>query len=155
MLDITLDTCILVSGSLRGSCKATNALCQKLLYLLDKEPSCLLVLDKEKHLVQKYRDKLKDGSFGRSWLGHMITTGRIHWVSYKPPLTKACVVALNDIHFDPEDRMFVRVAANSSQKRVATHDVKDFSPAVCKAIKKHHAVVVNTPDEAIAFINGN
>ncbi len=149
MIDLTLDVCILISGSgLGGDNNKYKNSCHDILVGLIGNPELYLAIDKRGKIEYQYRDKLKQGTLGHHFLAQMASMNKIVFIPWQN-LDNGTRTQLKEAHFDPEDYKYVQNASGTKCKILSSHDNSDYSPKVCSIIKKRLGVEVKDPDECV------
>jgi hypothetical protein len=150
-LQLTVDIGVLMSGSKLGdlvNSSTSFALMKNML----KAKTQSVALDSRGKIKHQYNIKLKNGTFGRSWLQLMASQGKVFIVPWKI-LDRGTKTQLKEAHFDNqvgEDLKYIITASGTPCKHLISHD-PDYSPRVRKILKKRLKVKVHTAENAIAL----
>lgn len=150
MIDITVDTQILMIASGISNLKAEESHI-KLLTHIENTETVYLVIDENGLIKQEYENKMRHGSLGKQWLLVMASRGRIKTVKLAR-WDKGLRTALSEAHFDPDDYKFVRTAM-ASESKILIAEEDDYSPKVCRILKGK--VHVHTASAACQLIEAN
>ncbi len=112
-----------------------------------------LALDEKGHIKQLYENKLGAASVGKKWLQLLFKKDRVRYFPLGS-LKQRTKTKLDEAHFDWADCKYVQLAVSLPSKDLVTADA-DFSPKVCKILKKEEDVVVHDADSACAVIDGH
>ena len=148
---LTIDIGVLMSGSNLGDPSNTSS-SFALMENMRKKNTQRLVVDSRGKIEHQYNIKLKQGTFGRSWLQLMASQGKIDTVQWRN-LDRGTRTKLIEAHFDNrvgEDFKYVITAANSVDKNLVSHD-PNYSPNVKRILKRRLNVWVHTAESAIAI----
>lgn len=151
MIDIVLDTCTLVH--------ADNPKCEYYQYsveLINKmfQNTTLVTVDdgftfdestNQSYIGLEYIKHLKPGTLGYALVVHLATNLRISFVSNVIPNQQKNYI--EQIIRNKKDRMFLRVALNSDEKTLASHDYTDYQKKKRKTIKSQLGVYIVTAEE--------
>lgn len=145
MNDLTLDMCILISGSGLGN-KVYGKSCRYLMREMVSRENYYLALDDGRRILSQYLRNLKNGVFGYHFIEQMLSREKIviiPWLSLK----RSVAVALREKGFtqDNEDFKFVVVASGTECHKLVSHDPHFFN---VQRILKRIPVIVLWPSEA-------
>lgn len=147
-MDLTIDVCVLRSGSNTGNPKYFKASFD-LMDRMAREGSYLLCLDSRKKIEHQYSKQLKQGTFGHQWLTLMANKNKIAPVKWQQ-LDRGTKSALKEAHFDSsvgEDYKYVITAAGSQSHVLVSHD-PDYSNRVRRILNKRLSISVKTAGDA-------
>jgi hypothetical protein len=142
-LDLTIDICVLRSGSNTGEPMYYES-SLKLMQLLKRDKSYWICLDDRGKIELQYRKQLQ-GTYGHHWLREMASKKKVKIVEWSN-LDRGTRTALIEAHFDSsvgEDIKYVITAKGSESRILVTHD-KDYSPKVRRILRKRLEVVVKS-----------
>ncbi len=146
MIDIVLDTCTLVHANNSDSDYQEHSiiLINKLL-----ENSTLVTVDEgfsldesnhSSYIALEYLKHLSPGMLGHSLLSFLASNERFNFISNKVP--KSTKNYIEQKIRNKKDRMFLRIAYNSQEKTLASHDYTDYQKNKRKTIKKDINVLI-------------
>jgi hypothetical protein len=153
MRDIVLDTCTLVHAE-----KYDSVYQEFSLELITKmfANTTLVTVDNgftfdectnKSYIGLEFIKHLKPGSLGYNLIVHLALNLRINFVSNViPNQTKNYI---EQIIRNKKDRMFLRVAFNSIEKTLASHDFTDYQTRKRKTIRKQLGVNIVTATEIV------
>jgi hypothetical protein len=129
--------------------------CQRLVVLLRESETTLCVdlgfeLEESKnrsYIGSEYWRHLRVGSPGYEIVSYLARSGRMAFLSHHVP--PAVVRHVRQIAKGP-DRVYVRVAFNSQEKVLASHDFGDIPGTVRERLRKAIGVSIVDAEEAIA-----
>lgn len=147
MIDLTIDVCVLISGSGKGGDRKVSNSCKSFMKKALKKDALGLALDKRGKIRHQYESKLTEDSYGFYWLKEMASKERIAIVPWRN-LDRGTSTALKEAHFDPEDYTYVITSASSECKTIATHD-PDYTDKVRRILSRRIHVAVKWPQECI------
>lgn len=124
----------------------------QLLKTLRDASSARLVWDSEGLIKSHYEEMLGEQTFARQWLEELVLEKKIQSVD-RIKLTKKQKNAILATGLVGEDfGRYVRTAANSPDRRLASHDT-DYDKATCRQLKKQLSVRVHRAKEAAEFLS--
>ena len=143
--DLTIDICVLMSGSGTGNKKYR----QTSLALLEKMKGrkyFSLALDNRRKILNQYWEKLK-GTYGEIWIRDMIVKGKINIVPWRN-INRSIIVALQEVHFPvgTEDFNYVVTASGTNCKCLVSHD-RHYSNRACRVLRRKLEIRVKTAYE--------
>ena len=97
------------------------------------------------YIGQEYLTKLIFGGIGYSAVATLAMTQRVKFVEKK--IDAQVSRKINQLVTDKTDRIFVRVAVNSTDSTVVSHDFQAFSDAARANLRKKISVTVLAADE--------
>ena len=147
MIDLTVDVCVLMSGSNIGGDPKFSGACIAFMKKSLKKKLIYIALDERGKIIKQYNDKLKEGTYGQYWLKQMVLSDRIKPISWNP-LDRGTRTALEEAHFDLEDYKYVITAKSTMVKTITTHD-KDYSSKVRRIIKNRLGIKVQWPQDCV------
>ena len=151
MADIVIDTCTLVHASNPESnyFEHSVAFIEKMLL-----NSILCVVDEGFSLDEsenksfiglEYIEHLQPMSLGYNLIIELLSAGRIDFISNKVPQVKKNYI---EQHIrNKKDRLFLRVALNSKDKLLISHDFTDYQKKKRKTIYKDLSLSILTAEE--------
>ncbi len=148
--DLTVDVGVLMSGSKLGdppNYRKSKLLMDVMMSIKDAR----LLMDDRGRINNQYSSKMVQGTVGHSWVRQMATKGKVVFVRWRR-MDRGTTTKLKEAHFDPEDVKYVRTAAESSSKKLVSHD-PDYSPSVQRVLKKRMSVQVLDANAASHFIS--
>jgi predicted nucleic acid-binding protein len=98
-------------------------------------------------IISEYRQHIFATSTAYQILTVLFSTGRVKMVSRN--VSRNLTRLIPRLVTDPTDRIFLRVALNSADKILVSHDYRDFSPRRRKNIQNQVGVVVCGAEECI------
>ena len=146
MAELTIDICILRSGSGIGNTKyyeSSNSFMRRFLEI----DTLYLALDERGRIRHQYDTQLKEGIFGHHWLSRMADRDRIAMIPWQR-IDRGTRTALQEAHFDPEDFKYVETSAATDTKTISTHD-PDYTRRVCRILRRRLEVEVVGPQECM------
>ena len=151
MIDLVLDTCVLMHAS-NSKCKYQQHSIDLINKLLTNET--LVAVDEgfylnetvnESYIALEYIKRLTPGMLGYSLIIHIASTERFNVITNKVPNNTKNYI--EQLIRNKKDRMFLRVAYNSNEKTLVSHDFKDYQIRKRKKIKKDiHVSIVEAED---------
>lgn len=112
-------------------------------------------LENKGQVLLEYERMLGSFSTGTRWLAHLASEGRIRFYQKLPPLPKGLRVKLDEEHFSPDDRKFVRLALATKTRRLVAED-DDYTERVCKILAgKPTCVHVHSAESICHWIEAN
>jgi hypothetical protein len=101
-------------------------------------------------IVGEYLENLHIGMLAFAFVSTLASTGRIKEVprSVSPAVGRQ----VNRIIAKPRDRTFLKVAINSQDRFLASHDFRDFSPRKRLEIEDIFEVRIKTAGETLIFL---
>ena len=147
MSDLTVDVGVLMSGAGVGNRKYRFP-SRALMDTMKESSVARLVMDTEGFIEHSY-GKLKN-NYGEWWFRRMSDLDKVHYVPRKY-LDRGTQTQLQEAHFDREDcKYYVRTAASSRSKRLVSHD-PDYSPSVCRILRRRLRVSLLDANQAGAL----
>lgn len=149
--DLTVDVQVLMAGAGLGDVDHAARSREMLEVML--EAQCSLVLDTEGLIEAQYSAKTGSG-FGTLWVKQMATRGKVTYVP-RASIDRGTRTKLNEAGFriSHEDyKLYVRTAASSEGKCIATHDPHFAARAVRKILSRNLQIRVVTADDACRCI---
>lgn len=149
--DLVIDTNVLVHASSGDAIRQEESV-DLLTYLLSSTE--LICLDPEytghettntSYIGHEYLNHLKFGMLGYAFLTSMAQNQRILEISSSVPV--AITRKINQCMANNHDRVFIKVAINSNNKTLVTHDFTDFADAKRKHLKKTFQIIVVVASE--------
>lgn len=140
MFDIVLDTCTLVHAD-TPNCDYQEQSIDLITRMFANDT--LLTVDEGFSVVEaantsyiglEYIKHLPAGSLGYNLVIHMALSGRINFISNLPP--NQIKNYINQKVRNKKDRMFLRVAYNSTEKVLVSHDFTDYQVRKRVTIKR-------------------
>jgi len=150
-LDLTVDICILRSGSQLGDPKYYEP-SHQLMQEMEKKGQYALCLDSRGKISAQYLRHLKEGTWGHHWFQMMVSRGKyaiIQWTN----LDRGTKTALKEEHFDSgvgEDYKYVVTAAGSQSRVLVSHD-PGYSQRVRKILRRRLSLNVNSAVECLTL----
>jgi predicted nucleic acid-binding protein len=155
--EIVIDTNVLAHAGNRTSPerKASLELLEKLRasnVVLCVDPGADIEEAKNKsQIFSEYIAHLSVGSVGMTTLVHLATNSRLSFTDKKvSPAHRRKII---DIVHDKSDHVFVKVAKNSRDKTLATHDKKNFPKLAIARLKNEVGVIVANAAQACALLS--
>lgn len=147
--DLTLDVCVLMSGSGISdddTCSRYKGMCLELMKRMMAAKGFYLVLDARKKIEIQYESKLRFDTFGHFFVKQMVSQNKVARVPWTD-INKGVKVKLECRGFtrDNEDYKFVVASSSSSSKKLITHEAHFFA---VRHILKSVPVRVLLPSEA-------
>lgn len=93
----------------------------------------------------EYITHLQPSSLGYQLIVSLILNNRLDFVSNKIPNAKKKYI--EQIIINRKDRLFLRVAYNTTDKTLASHDFTDYQKKKRKTIKKELSITIETAEE--------
>ncbi|RAJ92244.1 hypothetical protein LX87_05212 [Larkinella arboricola] len=151
MIDIVIDTCTLVHANDPNCVYYPSSV--ELISRMLANSTCATVdegfeLDEGRnrsYIGLEYLTHLQPGTLGFSLIVHLATNDRINFVSNTIPVQRKRYI--EQLIKNKKDRMFLRVAFNSGEKTLASHDYTDYQEAKRKTIRNDLGVNVVTAEE--------
>lgn len=151
MIDLVLDTCTLVHANNYESEYQVHSI--ELIETLLGNQSFLTVdegfeMDEsvnDSFIGIEYIEHLKPGMYGYALVAHMAMNQRISFVSKKVPQNVKKFIEQKIRN--KKDRHFLKVAYNSTEKDLVSHDFTDYQIKKRKVIKKFTGVIIETAKE--------
>lgn len=103
-------------------------------------------------IMQEYIDRLNGAGTGVHFIAQMASEGRISYLSRE--VEQRVTRWINQRIGNTRDRTFLRVAKNSEEKVLVSHDFKDFGRAMRRAISNELDLAVVDASEAEAMVDG-
>lgn len=151
MTDIVIDTCTLVHAENPQSPYFENSIefitkmfANQTLCTVD-EGFSLNETENESYIALEYMKHLQPGSLGSNLIIHLAQRKRLDFVSNKIPNNDKNYI--EQIIRNKKDRYFLRVAYNSGEKTLASHDFTDYQKRKRKVIKKSLDIMIVTAEE--------
>lgn len=94
----------------------------------------------------EYRKHLRPGMLGFALVAHLARSRRIKTVSRQ--VSNHAAQKIRQSVRNPQDRIYLRVALNSSSKTLASHDFDDFAPRIREKLRRDICVTIITADAA-------
>ena len=157
MDDIVIDTNVFMHAHNPNEKRSTNAK-KLLLKIIDND--ILLCVDSGFNLIEaknsslichEYIKHLRHGSIGLAVVVKLASDKRIKELtsSTERKITKK----VNQLLRNKSDKIFLKVAHNSNNKVLVSHDYQDFSKTKRKTIKKDLDISIIESDDAIPIID--
>ena len=147
MIDLTIDTCVLVDASQKGepgfACDSVELLAE-----FQKNAELYVAVDHQGFVLNEYDQNINASMFASAWLRRF--ADRIRKIR-TGPLPRALRTQLDEAHFSVPDRRFVQVARLSEVRVIVTRD-PDYSPEVCRILRHHENIRVVGAKEALKFV---
>ena len=151
MVDIVIDTCTLKHASDPNSKYFDNSV-EFIDKMFANSTNCVVdegfTLDEstnQSYIGLEFIKHLQPGTPGFSLIVHLIKNLRLVFVSNKIPNAKKNYI--EQIIRNKKDRMFLRVAYNTTEKTLVSHDFTDYQKTKRKNIKKDLSVIIVTAKE--------
>lgn len=145
MIDLTIDTCLLVDASQKGDPTwAVHSL--ELLTEFDRNLQLSLAVDR--FVLYEYDQNINASMFASAWLKKF--AARIKSVKVEP-LPRGLRARLDEAHFSQPDRRFVQVALCTQVRLIVTRD-PDYSPLVKQILQRHGGLRVLEPRDALQLV---
>jgi hypothetical protein len=130
MEDLTLDICVLISGSGisdPNTNKTYGKMSRELMDRMISDNRYFLALDSKKKIETQYLSKLNPQTFGHVFVRQMATMGKIATIEWNE-INRGVRVQLEQRGFtrDNEDYKFVIVASGACCKKLITHEPHFF-----------------------------
>src|SRR5437879_1923662 len=136
-LELTVDTDILMIGT--GMSNLPCMSCHDaFLDSLQNNDSVYLAMDHQDHMRREYERKMREDSNGRKWLTRLLKNQKVAFHDIKK-LPDKFHVKLGELHFDPGDYHLIRMAMSTTSRTIVSED-PDFTPQICKLLKKDKRV---------------
>lgn len=155
MIDIVIDTCTLKHASSPESKYFEHSI-DFITRMLANQINCtvdegfsLNETDNQSYIGLEYIKHLQPGTLGYTLITHLATNHRIDFVSSK--ISNNIKNYIEQIIRNKKDRIFLRVAYNSVEKVLASHDFTDYQIKKRRTIRKELAINIVTAEE----IRGN
>ena len=151
MIDIVLDTCTLVHADDPNcdyypfSLELINRMFQSTTLATVDEGFTFDESTNQSYIGLEYIKHLQPGTLGYNLIVHLASNLRINFVSNVIPNQRKNYI--EQIIRNKKDRMFLRVAYNSDEKTLASHDYTDYQKNKRKTIKKELGINVVTAEE--------
>jgi len=151
MIDIVLDTCTLVhadnseSDYQESSAELINRMFANSTLVTVDDGFTFDESTNQSYIGLEFIKHLRPGSLGYSLIVHLALNMRINFVSNVIP--NATKNYIEQIIRNKKDRMFLRVAFNSDEKTLASHDYTDYQIRKRKTIRKQLGIDVVTAEE--------
>jgi len=151
MIDIVLDTCTLVhadnseSDYQESSVELINRMFANSTLVTVDDGFTFDISTNQSYIGLEFIKHLRPGSLGYSLIVHLALNMRINFVSNVIP--NATKNYIEQIIRNKKDRMFLRVAFNSDEKTLASHDYTDYQIRKRKTIRKQLGIDVVTAEE--------
>ncbi|MCP9765183.1 hypothetical protein [Lacihabitans soyangensis] len=151
MIDIVLDTCTLVhadnseSDYQESSVELINKMFANTTLVTVDEGFTFDESTNQSYIGLEFIKHLRPGSLGYNLIVHLALNMRINFVSNVIP--NATKNYIEQIIRNKKDRMFLRVAFNSSEKTLASHDYTDYQKSKRHRIRKELGIEVVTAEE--------
>ena len=153
MIDIVLDTCTLVHADNSKSTYQKSAI-----ELIDKmfANEVFITVDEgftfdestnQSYIGLEFIKHLKPGSLGYNLIVYLALNQRINFVSNIIPNSNKNYI--EQIIKNKKDRMFLRVAFNSNEKTLVSHDYTDYQIKKRSVIKKNLGIEVLVASEVV------
>ncbi len=147
--DLTLDVCVLMSGSGisdDNTCKAYRSMSVDLMERMVSDDNYRLVLDDRNKIETQYLEKLHSQTYGHYFVRQMASMEKTLVVSYRD-INQGTRVKLEERGFtrNNEDYKYVVVAAGTCCKKMITHENHFFA---VQGILKNIGIVVMLPSKA-------
>jgi hypothetical protein len=138
MIDLVVDTCTLVHANSEtdyqeSSIELINKLIMNNTLLVVDEGFDLNETTNRSYIGLEYIKHIAPGMLAYGLLQHIALNGRFKFVSNRVP--NATKNHIEQIIRNKKDRMFLRVALNSEEKKLISHDYTDYQKAKRKTIK--------------------
>jgi hypothetical protein len=153
MIDIVIDTCTLVHADNPDS-KYFEHSVSFIEKMLNNQVNCVVdeefTLDEtsnKSYIGLEYLKHLQPGSMGYNLILTLALNDRMGFVSNRIPQKHKRHI--EQIIKNKKDRCFLRVAYNSIEKTLASHDFTDYQKAKRKNIKKEINVSIVTAEEIV------
>jgi predicted nucleic acid-binding protein len=143
--DIVIDTNVLCHASDPRQARQEDAV--NLLECLRGAAGVSLAIDPDgsldeavnrSQIIAEYLQYLPPGTLGRQLLQHLAASSRLRF--HEPSLSVGDARWLNQLLRNRMDRVFVKVAANSQERVLVSHDYEDFQKRKRQDIKKRLGV---------------
>jgi predicted nucleic acid-binding protein len=151
MVDIVIDTCTLKHANDPNS-KYFESSVEFITKMLANTTICVVdegfTLDEstnQSYIGLEFIKHLKPGSLGYNLILHFIQNVRLEFVSNKIPNNHKKYI--EQIIRNKKDRMFLRVAYNTSEQALISHDFTDYQKRKRKKIKKDLSINIVTAGE--------
>lgn len=92
------------------------------------------------HIGSEYLRHLSFGMLGYAIVAHLAASNRIKTISRQVPA--AIAKRIREAVWSPPDRIYVRVAFNSDEKLLVSHDITDIPPASRAGLRAAIAVEI-------------
>jgi len=145
MGDLTLDVCVLMSGSGIGN-RTYEDQCRDLMKKMFSNSNYSLALDNREKIKSQYFQKLKGDTFGHYFVRQMASMEKIVIIPWQD-LNRRIRVKLEEQRFtrDNEDYKFVVVASGTCCRKLISHEPHFFN---VERVLKKIPVFVLWPSEA-------
>lgn len=98
-------------------------------------------------ILSEYWEYVPSSSFPAIVLATLLQRGQWHCVVHQvPDGVRRCI---NQHVFDPTDRIFARVAHNSIEHVLVTHDGAAFPPGSCDVLRRHCGLTVLPAEQLV------
>lgn len=154
MKDIVLDTNVLMHCDNPTEIRCENARALVKALVESKTSLCVdegfsrLEADNRSRIGSEYLEKLKSGSLGNALVARLAQTGRIAFVS--TTVTNRIRRIVTRYVTDKSDRVFAKVAANSVERVLVSHDFAAFSNNVRSTLKRDAQITVEAAAESVS-----
>jgi hypothetical protein len=147
--DLTLDICVLMSGSGtsdENTCKAYRSMSFDLMKRMISNDKYRLALDNRNKIETQYLEKLNSQTYGHHFVRQMASMGKTFIVSYTD-INRGTRVKLEERGFtrNNEDYKFVVVATATHSKKLITHERHFFA---VQGILSDIGIAVMLPNQA-------
>lgn len=153
MTDIIIDTCTLVhannpeSSYFDFSVDFINKMFVNQTLCTVDDGFSLNETENKSYIALEYMKHLQPGSLGFNLILHLALNQRLDFVSNKIPNNVKNYI--EQIIRNKKDRYFLRVAYNSVEKTLASHDFTDYQKKKRKVIKRDLNISIVTAEEII------
>ncbi|PIA79509.1 hypothetical protein BFR04_01305 [Gaetbulibacter sp. 4G1] len=151
MTDIVIDTCTLKHADNPNS-KYFESSIEFIELMFNNSISCVVdegfslnETENRSYIGLEFIKHLQPGSLGYNLIIQFATSGRLDFVSNKIPNNHKNYI--EQIISNKKDRMFLRVAYNSHEKILASHDFTDYQKRKRRKIKKDLSISIQTAEE--------
>lgn len=147
MIDLTIDTCVLVDASQKGDLgRARESI--ELLTEFDRNAKLFLAIDSQGFIRNEYDQNINASMYAQAWLRKFAERTRRVATS---PLPQGLRVAFDEAHFSLPDRRFVQVALCTETRIIVTRD-PDYSPVVRTILRRNTDIRVLDASEAVPLV---
>lgn len=154
MFDIVIDTCTLKHANDPDSKYFVHSV-EFIKRMYNNQVNCTvdegfstIESENQSYLGLEYIKHLQPGTLGYGLVAHLASNLRIDFVSNRIP--NAIKNYIEQIIRNKKDRMFLRVAYNSNDKTLASHDFTDYQKRKRVDINRRLEVVIVTAEEIIS-----
>ncbi len=145
MIDIVIDTCVLVHANNPGSGyqEASIELIERLL-----NKSTKIVVDEDfnlenpssSYIAKEYSEHLNNTMLGFYFLAHIGRSGRLKFTSKKTNYAFIKFIVQNVSN--KKDHLFLKITYNSTEKILASHDYQDYHKSKRILFKREHKIYI-------------